>query len=169
MKKTNTTNAIATTKTTKTNAIKKTVKKVNNIEKLNKNYDDLYTILTETIANKNALTLALNSNGYFANMHSKNLTDFTTVNNDLYFQLFDGTRIFFGTNRKKVQLWLTTDLYENRDKIKVLNNIGFSPCNDSLRKYNTEKNILFTNEWLNAFMTDYNKLYAVKMTDINNK
>ena len=165
---TKTTNKTNTTTTNKTNN-KKVVNKVNNNEKVNKNYDDLYKILTETIANKNALTLALNSNGYFANMHSKNLTDFTTVNNDLYYQLFDGSRIFFGTNRKKIQLWLTTDLYENRDKIAVLKNIGFSPCNDSLRKYNSGKNIEFTVEWFNAFMTDYNKLYAVKMTDNINK
>ena len=156
-----------TTKSTKSTN-KKVVNKVNNNEKTNKNYNDIYKVLTETIANKNALTLELNKIGVYANMKSKNTTDFTTVNNDLYFQLYDGTRLFFGTNRKKIQLWLTNDLYENREKIGVFKNITFTPCNDSLRKYNSAKNIEFTVEWFNEFMTDYNKLYAVRFTDLNN-
>jgi len=142
------------------------VKKVNNSEKVNKDYTELYDILVNTIANKNALTTALNSKGYLANMHSKNPLDFTTINNDLYFQLSDGSRIFFGTNRKKVQLYITTALYENIANIKVLKNVVFTPCNDSLRKYNSPKNIEFSEEWLNAFMSDYSKLYAVKFSDV---
>jgi hypothetical protein len=141
----------------------------NNASKVNATIDftELYTILVETRANKNALTNALNTHGYIANMRSKNANDVTTVNNDLYYQLVDGSRLFFGTNRKKVQLWLTDALYKvAKSVIPNFDAKSISKCNDSIRHYKTAKNIDFTIEWFNAFMTAYNKLYAVRFSDI---
>lgn len=149
------------TKSTKLNAT------VNNANVVNNNYNELFDILVNTICNKNALTLELNKSGYIANMKSKNANDYTTVNNDLYYQLVDGTRIFFGTSKKTVQLWLTDKLYELRnDIIPNSTDTMYSGCNDSIRHYKTLKNIPFTVEWFNDFMTRYNKFFKVKLTDV---
>ena len=152
MKK-STNNATATTNATKTNNVL--------------NCDELFDILSNTINNKNALTIALNAHGYIANMKSKNANDVTTVNNDLYYQLFDGSRVFFGTSKKTVQLWLTDDFYKNRKSIiPSINDREISSCNDSIRHYKTLKNIPFTREWFTDFITRYNALYAVRLVDI---
>lgn len=142
-------------------------KTTTNATKTNDNYNELFDILSTTICNKNALTLKLNSCGYIANMRSKNANDYTTINNDLYYQLTDGSRLFFGTNRKMVQLWLTDTLFEMRDKIiPNSDKLFYSACTDSIRTHKTDKKIEFSLEWFNQFITNYNKYFKVRFTDI---
>lgn len=126
----------------------------------------VYNVLCESVCNKNALTRDLLSIGVFANMRTKTPNDFTTVNNDLYFQLVDGTRIFFGTNRKKIQLWCTDDFCEhfanddNSQLNELCNNELLTSVNDSIRHYKTSKTIEFTFEWFDKFFTKYCELYT---------
>ena len=131
------------------------------------NFDDLLEVLATAPRNKNELTRQLNERGYIANMCARDKTDFTSVNNDLYYQLVDGSRFFFGTNRNTVQLWLTPQLYELRNEV-IPNGekLVYTACNDTARKYKTDKTIAFTNEWFTAFITAYNKYFAVRFTDI---
>lgn len=142
----------------------KTTKKVENIEKTNVNYNDLYNILIDTIANKNVLTMTLNKNGYIANMKTKNANDFETLTpNDYYYQLSSGTRILINAKRTKCQLWLTNDDCEYLIKNKVIDKNDVVSCNDSIRKFKTSMNIAFTNDWLNNFMNVYAQKHIVKI------
>ena len=165
-----------TTTTTKTNATtnetkkvsretKSTTKKVKveNANKVNNNYNDLYDILVNTIANKNVLTMTLNQNGYIATMKTKNALDYTTLTpNDYYYQLSSGTRILINAKRTKCQLWLTDDdktlLIDN----KIIDNNDIVSCNDSIRHYKTSMTIKFDNEWFNKFMNVYASKHIVK-------
>lgn len=161
MKKTTTT----TNATTKTNTKTTTKKvKVENNEKTNINYNDLYDILVNTIANKNVLTMTLNKNGYIANMKTKNALDYTTLTpNDYYYQLSSGTRILINAKRTKCQLWLTDDDKQLLIDNDIINDNDVVSCNDSIRHYKTSMNIKFDNEWFNKFMNVYATKHIVKI------
>ena len=136
-----------------------------NTAKVNRDFTDLYTILTTCIANKNQLALDCINHGYLCTQKTKNQTDYTTTTpNDFYIQLVDGTRLFLTANRKKVGIYtnaslLDTDLFNDLVDVNL-----FVPSTDSAyRNCMINRVIPFTVEWLQSFMTRYCTMFDTEL------